>query len=152
MRYVAQFIVGAMLAWITLSCAHYPRYQNHLPLNTKEFTDASGTYERWWKHAERCTGKRVPFRGVRMYLVVGSHDGFPYAGNVLAGLAYAQRGAVVLSTDALFDSAVVIHEFVHLQASPEGHDPEYFQRRCAKVVVCNGHCLTDTLHPTGRWP
>lgn len=152
--------IAAMLTYVALavgilllsSCSHYPRYENRLPHNAVEIEDRSGMYRRWWNDVEKCTGKRTPMRGVRVYVVMRSANGFAYNGQVLSGLAYAGRGTTVLSTDAMFDSAVVRHEFLHLQASPEYHNPEFYQRRCRAIVTCTDHCVADSIHPRDKHP
>lgn len=105
----------------------------------------SKEYEDWWRETESCSGKQGDYSQVQWYVVVAPSSGFRYRGTLVAGLAYNDRYAIVMGTPWILSKGHVTHEMLHLIASPSGHDPEYYLRRCSHLVHCFGSCRTDTL-------
>lgn len=109
-------------------------------------------WHQWWEIAERCSGRTFPYRRVRWYFLrqtPTSPTGFRYNGESVSGLAFSHEAQprIYLAESALLDSAVVIHEALHVIGSRGYHDPELYLRRCRELSVCVATCLNDTIAP-----
>lgn len=110
-------------------------------------------YARWWQHIERCTGQRSRISTVRWLTPADPAISFPTFAGDAYGATYPQERVVIIAQPWLLDSGLVMHEIGHLWASPFYHDPRFYQRGpCARLVVCWGNCLSDTLPPPGLPP
>lgn len=136
-----------LLVVIAVACASQGQaVVRPTPLPERAFpVTVRGEYQAWWAEVEECSGKKGDFQRVKWYAVLSNGRGFEYRGDWVAGLAYNDRYAIVMGMPWITSKGHVTHEMGHLIASPNGHDPEIYQRRCAHIVACFGRCLTDTL-------
>ena len=103
-----------------------------------------GDYASDWAIAERCSGKKADFSRVRLYVMPDTLLRHPKRPLALA-TAFPDFNAIVFAWPYTTNQKIIVHEFLHLIASPDFHDPEIYQKRCASEVVCWGICMTDTI-------
>jgi hypothetical protein len=145
------FLFGVQM----VACASAPRVQPRLDGGWPEDAipvTVRDSYKTWWSEIEECSGgRRVRYEDVRWFAIMHHPPyGFWWTDKFgerlqVAGLAFSDRNAIVMGEGWLFKADFIRHEMLHLLASPLGHSPEMFQRRCRDLVLCIGRCLTDTL-------
>lgn len=114
-----------------------------LPNRAVAITPIPPFYEQWWHEVEDCVGRKRNFNLVRFYVVLNGKSWFEYEDMPLLGYAFYD-GRIALAQNVVTNAVIVRHEMVHLIAPPYmGHDPLYFQIKCAEIVVCSENCLAD---------
>jgi hypothetical protein len=106
-----------------------------------EALQALAPYGSWWSDVENCSGKRADMARIAWF-IVPNEDHFVYRGKSFDGYWWSTHW-VVLASPFVDDAAIVRHEMLHDLLNRGDHPAEFFQRRCAGVVVCNEDCRLD---------
>jgi hypothetical protein len=112
-----------------------------LPAGAESLTPLA-TYPDWWKATEQCAGLQGNMSRVTWFLVPNQtsfvYDNVQYDGYWWNGVHW-----IILAGEKVEDGMTVRHEMLHELLGRGDHPAEYFQQRCAGVVVCNEACRTD---------
>jgi len=134
--------LGATLA-IAGGCRDFPLAlaTPELPAGAESLTPLA-TYTAWWQATEQCAGLRGNMARVTWF-VVPNRTSFIYDDVQYDGYWWDRVHWIILAGEKVTDGMVVRHEMLHELLGRGDHPAEYFQQRCAGVVVCNDACRAD---------
>jgi len=115
-----------------------------LPPGTESLR-APSEYRSWWSDTEECSGLRGDLSRIAWFKVPNT-DEFEYRGKSFNGYWWSVHW-VVLASPFVDDPGVVRHEMLHDLLNRGDHPAEYFQQKCAGIVVCNEDCRADGDRP-----
>ena len=122
------------------SCRDVVVLPPELPQSAQPLTPLD-MYATWWQATEDCAGVSGQMSRVRWFVVPES-DSFVYRGDRYDGYWW-QVHWITLASARVDDAAIVRHEMLHDLLGRGDHPAEYFQRRCAGIVACNGPCRLE---------
>lgn len=96
--------------------------------------DRSALYREWWTAVEECSGIVASFDRVRWFWHPSEDYPIALDGQPIGALTKWRTHRIFLGRHAAADSRIVSHEILHDLLQANGHPPEYFERRCAKLV------------------
>ena len=100
------------------------------------------TYAEWWHTTEECSGIEGDLSRVSWFVVPG-RTSFTYGTGQYDGYWWNGVHWILLAGEKVENPLVVRHEMLHELLGRGDHPAEYFQRRCAAVVICNEACRDD---------
>ena len=100
------------------------------------------TYADWWRATEECAGLQGDLARVTWFVVPG-RTSFTYGNGQYDGYWWNGVHWILLAGEKVDNPLVVRHEMLHELLGRGDHPAEYFQRRCAAVVICNEACRED---------
>ena len=109
-----------------------------LPAGAEALTPLAA-YADWWRATEECAGRRGDMSRVSWFVVAG-HTSFVYGDGQYDGYWWNGVHWIILAGDKVSNAMIVRHEMLHELLGRGDHPAEYFQRRCAALVVCNDAC------------
>lgn len=112
-----------------------------LPAGSRAFTPPAD-YASWWRDTENCAGLDGDLTRVSWFEVPG-RTSFVYASAQYDGYWWNGVHWILLAGDKVANPLIVRHEMLHELLGRGDHPAEYFQRRCAGVVICNEACQAD---------
>jgi hypothetical protein len=100
------------------------------------------TYADWWRATEQCAGLQGDLSRVSWFVVPG-RTWFTYRDAQYDGYWWNGVHWIILAGEKVQNAMVVRHEMLHELLGRGDHPAEYFQERCAGLVVCNETCRSD---------
>ena len=100
------------------------------------------TYADWWNETEQCGGLEGDMSRVTWF-VIPNRTTFVYEDGQYDGYWWNGVHWILLAGDKVANGMIVRHEMLHELLGRGDHPAEYFQERCADLVVCNDVCRAD---------
>ena len=118
-----------------------PPIPPELPAAAEALTPPA-VYADWWRSTENCAGLQGDLSRVSWFVVPG-RTSFTYGTGQYDGYWWNGVHWILLAGEKVDNPLVVRHEMLHELLGRGDHPAEYFQRRCAAVVICNEECRED---------
>jgi len=133
----------ATLLALAGACRDFPLapVEPELPATSEALTPPA-TYADWWSATEECSGLRGDLSRITWFVVPG-RTSFTYGNGQYDGYWWNGVHWILLAGEKVENPMVVRHEMLHELLGRGDHPAEYFQRRCAAVVICNEACRED---------
>jgi hypothetical protein len=138
MRSTFQFAAAFLILG---SCRELPL----APVTPPDFPSAAealtppDSYIDWWRATEDCAGRHGDLSRVTWF-VIPDHASFLYGNGQYDGYWWNGVHWILLAGEKVNDPMIVRHEMLHELLGRGDHPPEFFLRRCADLVACNGAC------------
>jgi hypothetical protein len=111
-----------------------------LPAGVRAFTPPA-VYTQWWGQVETCAARTADFSRVRWFELPNAPY-LTYRGVEYDGYWWSTHW-ILLAGDWEQKALIVRHEMLHDVLGTGHHPAEFFQRRCATVVICDSACRAD---------
>src|SRR5689334_17031160 len=134
---VPVILVAALSACRDLSLAAAPT-PPALPDGAQELAPLA-TYAQWWQDTEDCAALRGDMSRVTWF-VVPNRTSFRYQDASYDGYWWNGVHWILLAGEKVTNAMLVRHEMLHELLGRGDHPPEYFQGKCAAVVLCLELC------------
>jgi len=134
----------ALVAIAVFACRDTPLapVTPELPPGAESLTPLA-SYADWWHATEECAGLRGNMSRITWFVVPG-HTSFVYRDGQYDGYWWDQVHWILLAGEKVNDAMIVRHEMLHELLGRGDHPAQYFQQRCAALVICNENCRADS--------
>ena len=109
---------------------------------TAEALTPPAAYADWWRATEDCAGLHGDLSRITWFVVPG-RTSFTYGAAQYDGYWWNGVHWILLAGEKVENPLVVRHEMLHELLGRGDHPAEYFQGRCAALVICNEACRED---------